>query len=347
MRPRHTNPRRGNAIQAVYPMKNSMLIKCDKCGYENFPQHRFCGMCAAELAIPQAPSAAAARAPRPATPRLASRPATAKVEHAPVDARSVSYLLDDEPPPSRGGRYVWLLVLLLVGAAAAWHWREDLGSVVARLSSSGASTSGQPNTSPPTAPSSGPDVAPASPASGSSEAKTPSTTTDAQGAQAQQSSPPPVPNAGDPAQSPPDQSAASKTAPQGDAQPETPEAGAQPAPATRASKPQVRSASAGTIEDMEAEGEKYLYGNGVPENCGRARKSLLTAAGHSSAKAQNVLGTMYATGHCATRDLPTAYRWFGRSLRQDPGNTRIVQDLKVLWNQMTPEERQVALRNHP
>jgi hypothetical protein len=53
---------------------------------------------------------------------------------------------------------------------------------------------------------------------------------------------------------------------------------------------------------------------------------------------------MYATGHCATRDLPTAYRWFGRSLRQDPKNTRLEQDLKVLWNQMTPGERQLAMR---
>lgn len=99
-----------------------------------------------------------------------------------------------------------------------------------------------------------------------------------------------------------------------------------------------------TAADMEADGEKYLYGNGVAENCGRARKDLLAAAGRSNAKAQNVMGTMYATGHCATRDLPTAYRWFGRALRQDPGNTRIEQDLKVLWNQMTPEERQQALR---
>jgi TPR repeat protein len=97
-------------------------------------------------------------------------------------------------------------------------------------------------------------------------------------------------------------------------------------------------------DDLEAQGEKYLYGNGVPENCARARTSLLAAAEHSNAQAQNVLGTMYATGHCATRDLPTAYRWFSRSLRKDPKNVRIEQDLKVLWNQMTPEERQLALR---
>jgi TPR repeat protein len=98
-------------------------------------------------------------------------------------------------------------------------------------------------------------------------------------------------------------------------------------------------------EDLEVDGEKYLYGNGAPEDCARARKNLLAAAQRSNAKAQNVLGAMYATGHCATRDLPTSYRWFARSLRQDPGNTRIEQDLKVLWNQMTPGERQLALRD--
>jgi TPR repeat protein len=108
---------------------------------------------------------------------------------------------------------------------------------------------------------------------------------------------------------------------------------------------QPAAAPAAQASDLEAEGEKYLYGNGVPENCTRARTNLLAAAQHSNAQAQNVLGTMYATGHCATRDLPTAYRWFSRSLRKDPSNTRIEQDLKVLWNQMTPEERQLALRD--
>jgi TPR repeat protein len=103
-------------------------------------------------------------------------------------------------------------------------------------------------------------------------------------------------------------------------------------------------AAASRTDDLEVQGEKYLYGNGVPENCARARTDLLAAAQHSNAQAQSVLGTMYATGHCATRDLPTAYRWFGRSLRQDPKNSRLEQDLRVLWNQMTPGERQMALR---
>ena len=51
---------------------------------------------------------------------------------------------------------------------------------------------------------------------------------------------------------------------------------------------------------------------------------------------------MYATGHCVGRDLPAAYRWFARALREDPQNSRISADLQVLWRQMTPEEKQLA-----
>ncbi len=98
-------------------------------------------------------------------------------------------------------------------------------------------------------------------------------------------------------------------------------------------------------DPMEAEGEKYLYGNGVPQDCNRAQRSLLAAAGRADAKAQSVLGTMYATGHCAPRDLPLAYKWFAKALHEDPNNDRLSQDLKVLWNQMSPDERQLALRN--
>jgi TPR repeat protein len=88
-----------------------------------------------------------------------------------------------------------------------------------------------------------------------------------------------------------------------------------------------------------------LYGNGVAQNCSLALKSLLAAAARSNVRAQTDLGTMYATGHCATRDLPTAYRWFAKALHQDPGNQRITTDLEVIWRQMTPEERQSATRS--
>jgi hypothetical protein len=94
--------------------------------------------------------------------------------------------------------------------------------------------------------------------------------------------------------------------------------------------------------DLELSGEKFLYGNGVPQNCARAENSLRTAAMHGNSKAETVLGTMYATGHCVGRDLPSAYRWFARALHEEPQNTRISADLQVLWRQMTPQEKQLA-----
>ena len=102
------------------------------------------------------------------------------------------------------------------------------------------------------------------------------------------------------------------------------------------------SASTRGRNNSETEGEKYLYGDGVPANCVRAQQDLLAAAEHSSAKAQSAVGTMYATGHCATRDLPLAYGWFARALRQNPGNRIVEEDMRVLWNQMSPEERKLA-----
>ena len=104
------------------------------------------------------------------------------------------------------------------------------------------------------------------------------------------------------------------------------------------------SASTRSRNNSETEGEKYLYGDGVPANCVRAQQDLLAAAEHSSAKAQSAVGTMYATGHCSTRDLPLAYRWFARAQLQNPRNRIVEEDMRVLWNQMSPEERKLATR---
>jgi hypothetical protein len=329
-------------------MKTSMLIKCEKCGYENFPQHRFCGMCAAELRIPGVAGAQPAppptRVPAPAAPPVKQRvvtsvsgPSFLGLANEPANDRSVSYLLEDEPEPRHWGRYLGLI--LLVGAmVAGWYWRQDLGWLAGKFSGSAAGANVRPNSSAPDGSGSPADVAPASNASAGTQVEKPGAGDQAAAqiqtplatAPAAASS-----SAADSAQaSQPDQSQPSNASDTSDAKPDLPVAAAR----------HSVTASAATGDDLEAEGEKYLYGNGVAENCGRARKSLLAAAQRSNAKAQNVLGTMYATGHCATRDLPTAYRWFGRSLRKDPSNTRIEQDLKVLWNQMTPEEQKLALR---
>jgi hypothetical protein len=91
-------------------------------------------------------------------------------------------------------------------------------------------------------------------------------------------------------------------------------------------------------------GEAYLYGRGLPENCSEAVKNLKAASAKSNAKARSAFGTMYATGHCVPRDLPTSYLWFALALRVDPNNQILEKDLSAVWNQMTPPERQMATR---
>ncbi len=94
-------------------------------------------------------------------------------------------------------------------------------------------------------------------------------------------------------------------------------------------------------------GEAYLYGRGVPENCDEAMKYLKAASAKSNPKARSAFGTMYATGHCVPRDLPTSYSWFALALRVDPNNQILEKDLNAVWNQMTPSERQVAIKAKP
>ncbi|MGC1499259.1 MAG: zinc-ribbon domain-containing protein, partial [Terriglobales bacterium] len=92
-------------------------------------------------------------------------------------------------------------------------------------------------------------------------------------------------------------------------------------------------------------GEAYLYGRGMPENCAEAIKNLKDASAMQNAKARSMFGTMYATGHCVPRDLPTSYSWFAQALRVDPNNQILEKDLTAVWNQMTPPERQIVARN--
>jgi TPR repeat protein len=96
---------------------------------------------------------------------------------------------------------------------------------------------------------------------------------------------------------------------------------------------------------LEVDGEHYLYGPQSPGNCARAEKDFMEAASHDSAKAESILGTMYATGHCVPQDLPLAYRWFAKALQQEPRNSRLEEDVQVVWNQMTADQKQLATRH--
>jgi hypothetical protein len=283
--------------------------------------------------VPAPRRAAPPPAPRESAPQPVSGPSFLGLGKEAAENRSVSYLLEDEPVERPWGRYLLLMLLAGAVAGAGWHWREDLGGLASRLSGRATGVAAQPNSAP-----AGSDKPEASDPAAGAQGQTPTPSAPAATASGVDSAPAPQP---DQSQSSDQHQPGDSTSPAEVAKPDaSAEAPREIAPAVVPSK--VR---APATDVLETEGQKYLYGNGVRENCGRARKDLLAAAQHSSAKAQNVLGTMYATGHCATRDLPTAYRWFGRSLRQDPSNSRIEQDLKVLWNQMTPEERKLALRD--
>lgn len=126
-------------------------------------------------------------------------------------------------------------------------------------------------------------------------------------------------------------------------QPDTTEA--TPAPKPKRAKPAPVPAT-NPDDALVANAEKYLYGRGVPQNCDRALVSLRAAADRQNARAQTLLGTMYGTGHCVPRDLPNAYRWFASASRQQSDNMWIQRNLEMIWREMTPQERQLAMQRN-
>jgi len=327
-----------NPKSSVSPKPVSVLVTCSNCGYENLSQYRYCGMCRAALRLP----------PQEVARRTGGGPSPLGLTEIHAEDADASYLLKDDPIPRHRGQTLVFVVVVAAAAVLAWYWREDLRAWSTDLSRKPAANetvlSGTPSVP---AGTTNPD------ASGSK----------GETASGNQSS---APLEQSPGPGPPSASASPAMAAHAsevtDGRPTPPSlAEGEESESTKSVKPEeqpeygsgkavvpastagARSSARSAIE-FETDGEKYLYGNSVPQNCALARQKLWAAAQHSNSKAQTVLGTMYATGHCASRDLPRAYHWFAQALRHDPNNTRIEQDLKVLWNQMTPAERNLALR---
>jgi hypothetical protein len=353
-------------------MLETMYVRCTHCGYDNSPEYRFCGMCGASLAHPPVATTTATTAKEPAkieSAGVSSVPAgngngSTETVHGPSflglaqDPKTeFHYLYEDEPPRSYAGFVFGLILLIGIGGFGYWQWKQN-GFPFNRLNAENK----------PAQTASPSEVAPAQTQDQQTKIDKPMT-----GAGDV------LPTAPDQNTKPPDTGKTSEIPPQGgqNAAPEgsktkTPEQNAAadktqetteeakatpPAVPEKSSKAHTRTpppkkapapapAAAATPAspdaDLELAGERYLYGNGLPQNCTRAESSLRTAATHGNSKAQTVLGTMYATGHCVGRDLPTAYRWFARALHQEPQNSRISADLQVLWRQMTPQEKQLA-----
>ncbi len=124
-------------------------------------------------------------------------------------------------------------------------------------------------------------------------------------------------------------------------QPAVPAKPAPRKPATRVSPPKP---SAARPFDSVAEAERYIYGRGVTQDCDHGLRLLKPAAEQSNPKAMISLGALYSTGTCTPRDLPTAYRWFAMALHRQPDNQVLQDNLQKLWSQMTPPERQLAIK---
>jgi hypothetical protein len=280
----------------------------------------------------------------------------------PYPDRSLDYLLEDEPQPGRTRTYVALVLLLAAVVMLGWRWRHSGFLSRPHPVVATAPTTATPN--PQDAPADTSAVPAATPSDSQTAAsKTPTQT--GHGTPQESDLPPGSTPSTDAAKTQPapadDQTSTATPADSGNPteQAVAPPAAAKPIPVKKpATTPRavasrdVRVAAipsqAATPEQdpIEAQGEKYLYGSGgVPQNCGLAQRSLLESAQRANPKAQSVLGTMYATGHCVGRDLPTAYRWFAKASHQAPNNARITRDLEVLWKQMTAGERQLAVNN--
>jgi hypothetical protein len=124
-----------------------------------------------------------------------------------------------------------------------------------------------------------------------------------------------------------------------DSDTQSPQAEAPPAP-----KPRERKPTPAKPIDSVMEAERYIYGNGARQDCDRGLKLLKSAAEQSNPKAMSSMGTLYSTGTCTPRDLPTAYRWFALALHKQPDNQALQDDLQKLWSQMTQPERQLAIK---
>lgn len=350
-------------------------MRCPECGHENPVVNNFCGICGAAM---QPAAGAPAAGPAPAAPlrqqpRPVERPAPATISGPSVlglgsepSPRNVDYLLHDEEDSHAGRRWVLrILALIVLAGLGWWAWQSGNLSAFVTWFKGGRSQPAQVTEAETPAPSpvpaqsgAGAHTPPPSPTADSSPGKPADTQAAAPADHAlDQTAPPGQPKAEE--DSPTDSGPVTeKPAPMvATAPPARPKEDIKPPEAhvkkTAAPKPVVAAKvptrpgalTPSAADDRQvAVAERYLYGKGVAANCDRALGILRSAAERGNAKARTQLGALYSTGHCVARDLPTAYRWFALALRVDHDNATVEQNLQMIWRQMSPAERQLAIK---
>ncbi len=249
--------------------------------------------------------------------------------------------LEPEEPRTGGRRVVLLLVLLVaLGGAAWWTYTNYLNPAEKRAATNSSATATDASSE--SAPKAN-QQSPATTDSGKAASAAPTVVPEGPSENAGTSSdgsPKSAPSETKTVEITPEPIAPAPKAAAIEKHPPKPARSAIPPKSAKALQP----AESDTGDADFRKGEAYLYGRGKPENCDEAVRNLKAASAKSSAKARSAFGTMYATGHCVPRDLPTSYSWFALALRVDPNNQILEKDLNAVWNQMTPPERQMATR---
>jgi TPR repeat protein len=255
---------------------------------------------------------------------------------------SDSFFEPEQPKTSR--RRILLLVALLaaLGVAGWWTYTNYLAAMESRKPEAAASNAGEASAEKPSTKAAAKDAVPAVDAGGS-QAAGPTEGTPQSHAEKASAAPELPRKTADAAAKPAAKPVTPRVTPKIALGDKSAEKRAPRVTSAKTSKlPEPAAADSGAADFRK--GEAYLYGRGAPKNCDQAVKYLKTASSKSSAKARSTFGSMYATGHCVPRDLPTSYSWFALALRADPNNQILERDLSAIWKQMTPPERQMATR---
>jgi hypothetical protein len=346
-------------------------VRCGRCGNDNAEANRFCGMCGAPLLAntqadarqtspPAPPSAPASSVPsiyglntpaeqteHPAGPRASSPRSSLQ-----PSSRNLDYLLedDDEEPKRRWGKLILVLVALTLAAGFGYlHWKQGGFDWVSggekkpavAVPSDGAQSATDSGTTTASVPSDTSEAHPAPAQTAPAQTATPSSATQNDAAQNAVSQS--VPSATPPSDSNSPASSASQPAASDSAGGGSDKPSAPTEPNSRPKAATPKPAAAKPL-DTVTEAERYIYGRGVQQQCDHGLRLLKRATDQSNAKAMISMGALYSTGTCTPRDLPTAYRWFAMALHKDPDNQALQDDLQKLWGQMTPPERQLAIK---
>ena len=104
-----------------------------------------------------------------------------------------------------------------------------------------------------------------------------------------------------------------------------------------------RAISLGNTDAQVRLGEMYIYGQGGVPNCEQGVVLLRSAAQAGNGRARSKLGALYATGKCVQQDRVEAYRWLSLALASDPGSEWVATNRQMVWRQMSPSERIMAI----